>query len=288
VFGDIDVRVTIIVHGMSLLRTAALAVDVVALTVLDDQLAVLVVARHAPPFRDRLSLPGGFLLDDEDLADAAERELDETGLESSRVHLEQLATYGAPGRDPRGRVVTVAYLALVPGLSARLTGVGTARPEHDDPDDDEVDPDDDEVEFGAAEWVPVDELLDDPRSLAFDHHRILTDAVERARAKLEYSPLGTAFCPDEFTVGDLRRVYEAVWDADLDPRNFHRKVSGTADFVVETGRVTSGESGRPARLYRRGDADLLHPAMLRPPEPPPQPPKTARTDGSKWSRPGVS
>ncbi len=251
---------------MTVPPNAAVAVRVVALTVLEDQLAVLVVHRHGRPHRNRLSLPGGLLLDDEDLADAAERELDETGLESSPVHLEQLATYGSPGRDPRGRVVTVAYLALVPGLSAQLTGTGSAGAPGEEPDD--ADPEDGDGDGtdadGGAGWVPVDELLDDHRSMAFDHHRILTDGVERARDKLQYSPLATAFCPDEFTVGDLRRVYQAVWDTVLDPRNFHRKVSGTADFVVETGRVTSGESGRPARLYRRGELTLLHPAMLRP------------------------
>ena len=106
-------------------------------------------------------------------------------------------------------------------------------------------------------------MLDNERALAFDHHRILADGVERARAKLEYSPLATAFCGDEFTIAELRRVYEAVWDKTLDPRNFHRKVTGTPGFVAETGRTTTRDGGRPARLYRRGDAKLLHPAMLR-------------------------
>ena len=115
-----------------------------------------------------------------------------------------------------------------------------------------------------AEWLPVGELLDNADCLLFDHHQILEDGVERARGKLEYSTLGTAFCSDEFTIGDLRRVYQAVWDTSLDPRNFHRKVSCTADFLVETGRITNGESGRPARLFRRGDVDRLHPALLRP------------------------
>lgn len=221
----------------------ALTVDLVVLTVRDDELAVLVVRRGVAPHRGRWALPGGFVLEDEDLLDAAERELEEeTGISSVRAHLEQLATYGSPRRDPRGRVVTVVYLALVPGLAAPTAGTDAAE----------------------ARWAPASEVLDDPRRLAFDHHRILADGVERARSKLEYSPLGTAFCPDEFTIAELRRVYEAVWGTRLDPRNFHRKVTGTPGFVVETGRTTTRDGGRPARLYRRGDARLLHPAMLRP------------------------
>ncbi|MGH3730757.1 MAG: NUDIX hydrolase, partial [Micromonosporaceae bacterium] len=101
----------------------------------------------------------------------------------------------------------------------------------------------------------------------FDHHRILGDGVERARGKLEYSPLATAFCPPEFTVGQLRRVYEEVWGVPLDPRNFHRKVTGTPDFVVATDRTVTGDRGRPAQLFRRGTASLLHPPLLRPGDP---------------------
>ncbi len=222
---------------------AAVTVDLVVLTVRDDDLSVLVVRRGVAPHRGRWALPGGFVHDDEDLLDGAERELEEeTGMGSVRAHLEQLATYGSPRRDPRGRVVTAAYLALIPRLVTPTAGSDAA----------------------DAGWMPVDELLDDPRRLAFDHHQILTDGVERARSKLEYSPLGIAFCEDEFTIAELRRVYEAVWGATLDPRNFHRKVTGTPGFVKETGRMTTRDGGRPAQLYRSGDATLLHPAMLRP------------------------
>ena len=231
------------VSSSRLRPTAAVTVDLVVLTVHDDDLAVLLVRRGVPPYRGRWALPGGFVGDDEDLLEAAGRELEEeTGLGSVRAHLEQLATYGAPGRDPRGRVVTVAHLALVPGLATPVAGTDAADPR----------------------WAPVGELLEAPRRLAFDHARILADGVERARAKLEYSPLGIAFCPEEFTIAELRRVYEAVWGTSLDPRNFHRKVTGTPGFVVETGRTTTRDGGRPARLYRRGTATLLHPAMLRP------------------------
>ena len=221
---------------------AAVAVDLVVLTIRDSQLTVLVVRRAAPPHRGRWALPGGFVEPHEDLLDAAERELaEETGLSSVRAHLEQLATYGAPRRDPRGRVVSVAYLALLPRLAGPVPG----------------------SDAQDARWVGVNDVLGEDRALAFDHQRILGDGVERARAKLEYSPLGTAFCADEFTIAELRRVYEAVWGRPLDPRNFHRKVTGTPGFVVETGRTTTRDGGRPARLYRRGEAVLLHPAMLR-------------------------
>jgi len=220
-----------------------LAVDLVVLTIRDERLHVLAVRRGIAPHRGRWALPGGFVLPDEDLVDAAERELhEETGVAGVRVHLEQLATYGRPDRDPRERVVTVAHLALVPSAGEPVAGSDAA----------------------AAAWLAVDELLTSPRKLAFDHHRILRDGVGRARAKLEYSPLGTAFCPDPFTINELRQVYEAVWDTRLDPRNFHRKVTGTDGFVDATGETTTRHGGRPAQLYRAGTAELLHPAMLRP------------------------
>lgn len=222
---------------------AAVTVDVVVLTVRDGGLAALTVRRGVPPHRGRWALPGGFVLPDEDLPDAAGRELrEETGLASVGIHLEQLCTYGEPRRDPRGRVVTVAYLALVPDLPTPIAGTDAA----------------------AARWSGVDSLLEQPARLAFDHARILGDGVERARSKLEYTPLGAAFCPAEFTIAELRQIYEAVWGTTLDPRNFHRKVTGTPGFVAETGASTARHGGRPAHLYRRGDAVLLHPAMLRP------------------------
>lgn len=222
---------------------AAVTVDLVVLTVRDDRLAVLVVRRGVAPYRGRWALPGGFVGEREDLAEAAARELqEEAGIGAVQAHLEQLATYGSPGRDPRGRVVSTAYLVLLPGLPEPRAG----------------------TDASDARWVYADDMTAKPGHLAFDHHCILTDAVERARSKLEYSPLATAFCPDEFTVAELRRVYEGVWGVPLDPRNFHRKVTGTPGFIVPTEQTTIRDGGRPAQLYRRGDAALLHPAMLRP------------------------
>ncbi len=224
----------------------AVTVDVVLLTIMEDSLAALLVRRGADPFKGSYALPGGFVTPDETLATAAARELqEETGARG--MHLEQLGTYGDPGRDPRMRVVSVAYLALIPNPPEVVGGSDAA----------------------SAEWSPVATFLDNtlPESasiLAFDHRRILKDGVERARGKLEYSGLATAFCADEFTVGELRRVYEIVWGVDLDARNFHRKVTGTLGFLEPTGEMTTRGGGRPAQLFRRGPTQTLNPPILRP------------------------
>ncbi|MGW4897779.1 NUDIX hydrolase [Kitasatospora sp. NPDC004240] len=257
----------------------AVTVDLVVLTVRDHALCALLVRRGEPPFQGYWALPGGFVRPDEGLAEAASRELaEETGLRAhstpghvetghavpapgaghptvghgpagtgtAGAHLEQLATYGHPQRDPRMRVVSVAYLVLAPDLPTPRAG-GDA---------------------SGARWAPVGELLGqapvDGVPLAFDHGLILADGVERARSKIEYSSLATAFCPTEFTVGELRRVYEAVWGVALDPRNFHRKVTGTPGFLLPSGGTTTRQGGRPAKLFTAGGATLLNPPMLRP------------------------
>ncbi|MBL7627651.1 NUDIX hydrolase [Frankia sp. CN6] len=266
----------------------AVTVDVVALTirVLESvpTLHVLLVRRGQPPFAGRWALPGGFVRPtvgpdgtrhDEDLAAAAVRELaEETGLAAStdqraadrrldRVYLEQLATYGAPGRDPRMRVISVAYLAFAPDLPdptaggdaaaaawmpVRTTGTGDGAPAI--------------REVGGLGGTPT---VDRGR-MAFDHARILDDALERASSKLEYTPLATTFVAPEFTVTELREVYEAVWGRPLHAPNFHRKVLSVPGFVEDTGETTArggARGGRRARLYRSGDARFLHPALLR-------------------------
>lgn len=204
---------------------------------------VLLIERGKEPFLGKLALPGGFVRDDEDLPDAAVRELrEETGIDGRDLHLEQVATYAAPGRDPRGRVASVSYLAIAPNLPAPVAGTDAA----------------------TARWEALELSAIDPQWLGFDHDQILRDAVERARAKLEYTPLAAAFCRQPFTIGELRAVYEAVWGVGLDPRNFHRKVTGVPGFIEPTGDERKPPTGRPAALYRTGDAQLLHPPMLRP------------------------
>jgi 8-oxo-dGTP diphosphatase len=233
-------------YDASAYAPVAVTVDVVALTIRDGRLCVLLVERGEQPFAGRRALPGGFVLT-ETLDEAALRELaEETGLRAgedqlAQVHLEQLGTYGDPERDPRMRVVSVAYLAFAPSLPDPSAG-GDA---------------------SAAFWVPVDEA----GPLAFDHGRILADALDRARSKLEYTPLATAFVGSEFTIAELRAVYAAVWGEELHAGNFHRKVLSVPGFVESTGQTAArgGERGGPrARLYRAGDARLLHPALLRP------------------------
>lgn len=217
-------------------------VDVVALTIADGQLNVLLVDRGIEPYQGQQALPGGFVLEGEGLEAAARRELaEETSLRPS--HLEQLRSYGPLGRDPRGPVLTVAHLVVLPTSIAPCPG-GDA---------------------GAARWTPVESVPD----LAFDHTQILADGVERLRAKLEYSPLATAFCAEVFTIADLRAVYEAVWGVALEQRNFHRKITGTPGFLEATGELRTTGPGRPAELFRRVPglspwAAVLYPPILRP------------------------
>ena len=215
--------------------------DLVVLTIRDGALAALAVKRGSEPFAARWALPGGFVEPDETLAEAARRELEEeTSVRVEEARLEQLASYGDPDRDPRGRVVSVAWLAVVAQGDDPTAG----------------------SDASEAQWRPVDELLRDT-DMAFDHHRILTDGVERARAKLEHTALATAFVAPEFTIADLRAVYETVWGVPLPAAHFHRKATG-AGFLEPTGEVVQRGPGRPAALHRHvPGADELYPPLTR-------------------------
>jgi 8-oxo-dGTP diphosphatase len=221
-------------------RQAAVTVDLVIFTIRGGELQVLLIERGNEPYRGQPALPGGFVKDRETLDQAALRELsEETALDGRHLHLEQLRTYGDPDRDPRKRVITVAYLALGPNLPTPAAG----------------------TDAQAARWQPVTQALS--TKLAFDHAAILREALGRARSQLEYTTVAAAFCPEPFTVGDLREVYEAVWGFPLDPSNFRRKVTRAEQFLQPTGEHRVPETGRPAALYRRGPAQLLHPPLLR-------------------------
>ncbi len=201
----------------------AVSVDVVIFSVRAQGLKVLLVRRAAAPFRGRWSLPGGFVRPHESLDDAARRQLREE-TEVRDVYLEQLYTFGAPRRDPRGWMISVAYFAVV----AADIGAHTA---------------DSGLEVS---WHPVSELPD----LAFDHGEIVRYALQRLRYKLEYTSVGFELLPDEFTLTELQTAYQIVLGETLDKRNFRRRIIESG-ILAETNRYRESEGqGRPARLYR--------------------------------------
>ena len=198
-------------------------VDIVIFTIHDDTLQVLLVRRGIPPFAGAWAIPGGFVLPNESLDDAARRELrEETGVED--VFLEQLYTFGDPDRDPRGRVITVAYYALIsPDRAPPLAGSDAA----------------------DARWWPATRL---PAPLAFDHAAILETAIERLRGKLGYTAIGFELLPRKFTLSQLQRVHEAILGEPLDKRNFRKRVDALG-LVRPLDESVSAGAGRPAQLF---------------------------------------
>jgi 8-oxo-dGTP diphosphatase len=212
----------------------AVTVDVVILTMSEGLLHVLLVSRGEEPFEGMWAVPGGFKRPSETLDEAAKRELaEETGVEAASL-LTQFGAYGDPERDPRMNVVTIAYLAVVRDVGAVAGGSDAA----------------------AAALIPVSDVLNGKIELAFDHLRILRDAVERVRVELEVTGVATAFVGTTFTLAELRAVYEAVWGVQLDAANFRRSVVAEDGWVIPTGRRArpGPAGGRPAELYRAGRA----------------------------------
>jgi len=207
-------------------------VDIVILTMSDSRLHVLLVRRGVGPFKGMWAIPGGFKRPTETLDEAAERELaQETGVDSASL-LTQFGAYGDPGRDPRMNVVTVAYLAVLRDVGAIVAGTDAAE----------------------AALVPVAEALNGKLELAFDHAKIVLDAVERVRVDLELTGIATAFVGPTFTIAELRSVFEAVWGVHLDGANFRRSVVTEDGWVIPTGRRArpGAPGGKPAELYRAG------------------------------------
>lgn len=204
----------------------AVTVDVVIFALREDDLCVLLVQRKFEPFAGKWAMPGGYVLPEESLETAAKRVLlEETHV--SGVHIEQLFTFGDIDRDPRGRTVTVAYLALVP--TPLLIQAGSKEAD--------------------AEWRSVYKLPE----MGFDHAYIIKYALQRLRYKLEYSAVGFQLLPSAFTLSSLQRAYETVLGEKLDKRNFRRRIL-QANVIEETGGMQTGD-GRPAKLYRfREDA----------------------------------
>lgn len=201
----------------------AVTVDIVIFTIRDAQLKLLLIRRAGEPFKGAWALPGGFIHLDESLEESARRELrEETGV--SGVYLEQLYSFGAPQRDPRERVITVAYYALIPSDKLQLRAATDAE---------------------AVGWFGMDELP----ALAFDHTDIIVMAHQRLVAKLDYSTLAFQFLGRDFTLSELQSVYEIILREALDKRNF-RKWALALDQIEETGRERRDGAHRPAKLYR--------------------------------------
>jgi 8-oxo-dGTP diphosphatase len=201
----------------------ALTVDAVVFGMDDDELKVLLIRRDLPPFEGKWALPGGFVRVQESLEEAVRRELlEEAGI--TQVFLEQLYTFGAVDRDPRERVVTVAYYALVKLSDHRVKAATDAR---------------------DAAWFAVSEAS----NLAFDHERILAVARERLQNKVRYQPIGFELLPAQFTLSQLQRLYETILETPLDKRNFRKKILAM-DFLVALDEVEKDVAHRAARLYR--------------------------------------
>ncbi len=201
----------------------AVTVDIVIFTIREARLKLLLIRRAGEPYRGRWALPGGFIRLDEALEASARRELEEeTGV--SGVYLEQLYTFGAPERDPRERVITVAYYALIPSDRLQLRAATDAE---------------------AVGWFGMDELP----ALAFDHTDIIAMAHERLVAKLDYSTIAFQFLGGDFTLSELQSVYEIILCEELDKRNF-RKWALALEQIEETGRERRDGAHRPAKLYR--------------------------------------
>jgi 8-oxo-dGTP diphosphatase len=208
----------------------SVTVDVLIFTILAERLHMVLIKRAIEPYKHRWAIPGGFVHIDESLEDAARREIEEeAGIQD--VFLEQLYTFGDVERDPRGRVITVAYYALVPGERLQLAASSDA---------------------ADASWFAIDELP----PLAFDHDHIVRIAVERLKSKLEYSNVAFGLLPNQFRLTELQKVYEVILDRKLDKRNFRKRIA-SLNLVEPTGKLDSSGAHRPAQLYQFKEREIV-------------------------------
>lgn len=207
---------------MKAYKKPSITVDIVLFTIINNSFKVLLIKRSCEPFKGVWAIPGGFVKINESLDKAALRELyEETGVKD--VYLEQLYTFGNPGRDPRGRVITVAYFALVNADEFQLKA---------------------KTDANDVKWFSIYKL---PK-MAFDHKKILNYALKRLRHKLEYTTVAFQLLPKMFTLTQLQTVYEIIFNKKLDKRNFRKKILSLG-LIKDTGKITKGVSHRPARLY---------------------------------------
>lgn len=206
--------------------------DVAVFTIREQRLQLLLIQRANAPYKGQWALPGGFLDIDESLDDCAVRELaEETGLHN--IYLEQLYTFGGTDRDPRERVISVAYYALVSSDELQQQPVAAS-------------------DAAEVAWFPFDDLPD----LAFDHDQIIAQAHNRLVAKLDYSSIALQFMPNDFTLSELQSVYETLLNDELDKRNFRKRIL-SLDIIEETGETKRNGKHRPARAYRSRRPDRV-------------------------------
>lgn len=201
----------------------SVTVDIIIFSIQNNQLKVLLVKRRIEPYKNTWAIPGGFVRISESLEQAAIRELEEeTGVKD--VYLEQLYTFGDVKRDPRGRVITVAYFALINSEKIKLKAT---------------------ADVSEAKWFSINEL---PK-LAFDHEKILKYAIKRLRWKFEYTTAAFSLLPEKFTLSQLQNIYETVFSKKFDKRNFRKKLI-SLDLVEKTGKIEQKVSHRPPRLFK--------------------------------------
>ncbi len=217
-------------YNLEKYQKPSVTVDLLIFTILDSELRILLVKRASWPYENSWAIPGGFVRMDESLEDAAKRELhEETGV--TDLYLEQLYTFGEPDRDPRTRVITVAYIALIDNESRTLRASSDA---------------------SEAQWFPVKKLP----TLAFDHSTIVEYGLNRLRSKLEYSNIAYGLLPTEFRLSELQRVYEVILDRPIDKRNFRKKILSLG-FLDSTGEKEISGAHRPAMLYRFNKKEIV-------------------------------